>query len=624
MWIDPRESVSSAETHCEPYAFNKFFAMTMRWISLVPSPMVQSFESRRDWSILPDSLIPVLYSKLLLVILTLGLAAGLVGQSQQGGSLSEAWRLRAEGFTAKAIDSASQLKSLDKALVYAQLADIWWPLDRDKAALYYEKAVDRIFFLSSDEIKTDKNAFVEMSGKILVLISNRNAKQSKRLVSIIKDAGDRSDANDKLNADALVGFAKALVKDDPALAAEMGILALQMGEPSAIYELYWSLCRRDRRFSTRLFDSMLRSAAAKPTISIANSIKLAAFPELTIPNAPDEIRSIAEQKTQALEFLFSYLVEQSNKYDRKQIETCANDAYLVYPLLSQFAALLPAKQGIARSTIDHCITGRPSSASSRPDSQLDDPADITVESLLRLAEKESDPARRAYYLFRAASLANDQEKFEQAIKILESMSEAEVKSDRDFWDSLRYTVAANLAYKKVEEADYAGAVSVLDKVPDSIRTFARIGFGLKCSSTELPVQQFCADQLDAGVLELPRSTKGIAEKTSFGMSAVGGLAKFGHPSEALQGLETIVKLANDDYSKTTERNPVKKEQMFHIGQEVFASAIEADFLALYDQSITSSIANLADPQSKVNGLISLARIAVGRATKAEKGHDPPS
>lgn len=544
---------------------------------------------------------------ILLTLLLLAFPVGFVAQPAEPASLTSAWRLRAENFTAKAIDSSSQLTSLDKALVYARLADIWWPVDRDKAGQFYEKAVDGIFFLTSDEINANRQAVIDASGKILVLIANRDSKQCKRLVSLIKEMRGNSAEENKLNADALVGFAKKLVKDNPELAAEMGILALQVGQPSIIYELYWSLCRKNRQLAARLFDAMLRSAIASPTILMANNIKLAAFPELSIPNVPDEIKSTATEKTRSLEFLLSYLVGQRNKFDTKQIQSCANDASLVSHLLPQVAVFIPAQHGIATATVDHCLRG--TTSNSRPDAQLEDPSQVTVEALLSLAEKaEMDSSERAYYLFRAASLANDQQKFEQAIKILDGMSEAEIGSDRDLWDSLRYTVAAGLAYKKIEESDFAGAYSVLDKVPESIRAFARIGLGLKCSSSELIVQQFCASQLDTGVQGLSKSTKRIGEKTSFAMHAIQKLAKFGHPSEALQALETVVKLVNSENSEN-------KKLQFHMDQEMFDAAIDVGFLKSYDQSISSAIENLSDPDSKVNGFISLVKTSVYRAAK---------
>lgn len=548
---------------------------------------------------------------ILLILLLIAFPVGLVAQPVESTSLTSEWRLRAENFTAKAIDASSRLKSLNKALVYARLADIWWPVDRDKAGQFYENAVYGIFFLTSDEINADRQAVIDASGKILVLIANRDPKQSKRLVSIVKDARGNSAEENKLNADALIGFAKELVKDNPEVAVEMGILALQVGQPSIIYELYWSLCRKDRPLAAKLFDAMLRSAIASPTILMANNIKLAAFPELSIPNVPDEIKSTATQKTRALEFLVSYLVGQRNKFDTKQIQSCANDASLVSPLLPQFAVFIPAQHGIATATVDHCLRG--TTSNSRPDAQLEDPSQVTVEALLRLAEKaEMDSSERSYYLFRAASLANDQQKFEQAIKILDGMSEVEIGSDSDFWDSLRYTVAAGLSYKKVEESDFPGASSVLEKVPESISAFARIGLGLKCSSSELTVQQFCASQLDTGVLELPKSTKGVGKKARFAMYAVQRLAKFGHPSEALQAIETVVKLVNNENSEN-------KKIQFHLDQEMFDGAIDADFLKSYAQSISSEIENLSDPESKVNGLISLVATSVNRAAKAAKG-----
>jgi len=68
-----------------------------------------------------------------------------------------------------------EIISVDSALVYRGM-DIG-TAKPDAATL----ALPAIARAGDDKspIKTDKNAFVEMSGKILVLISNRNAKQSR-------------------------------------------------------------------------------------------------------------------------------------------------------------------------------------------------------------------------------------------------------------------------------------------------------------------------------------------------------------------------------------------------------------------------------------------------------------
>lgn len=548
-------------------------------------------------------------SGLIVVFTILMLSVANTAQQNATASGISIWRLRAERFTTKAIESSNRLESLERALIYAQLADIWWPLDRDKAGVYYEKAVDRIFFLSSDEIKTRNTAFIDISGKILVLISNRSAKQSKRLVSLIADASDRSSADEKSNADALVAFAISLVNDNPQMAAEMGILALNLGQPSGTYELYWKLCKKDRQSAAKLFGALLRSAATNPNFGVANTVKVAAFPELSIPNAPNDIQSTAAQKTRALEFLLNYLVSQRNKYDREQVPSCANDAALVAPLLPQFAAHLPSQQGIVSSNIDHCTGEASSSSSAGSDGLPSDPSEITVEALLRLAEREEkDSSKRSYYLLRAAALANDEEKFEQAIKILDGMTDDEIRLDQDYWDSLRYTVASGFAYKNVMDMDFGRASSVLEKVPTAIRSFARIGLGLKCSSPEQAVREYCASQLDSGVLDLPKATKPIADRVSFGMSAVHKLAKFNHPSEALHALDLIVGLVNSESSDD-------KKKQFHMDVSLFTAAVDVRFLNLYDQSITLSIEKLEDTESKVNGFISLTKVSVEAASK---------
>ncbi|KXK02216.1 MAG: hypothetical protein UZ17_ACD001001586 [Acidobacteria bacterium OLB17] len=541
-------------------------------------------------------------SKLLIILFLLLLPAFLRAQAADGVPSSDLWRARAESFTAKAIDTSDQLDSLGKALVYAKAGDIWWPLDRDRADQLYERSVDTIFFLSSDEVKADKLRFFDVTGKILALIAGRNLRQSKRLVSILQKTDTRDVAENGSKAAILVAFARAIVEDNPALAAEIGIAAMQVGQPPEIFDLYWRICRKDRTLASKLFDAILRSATANPNISIANTIKLAAFPELTIPNSPSAISSTVEQRTRALEFLLSYLVAQRNKFDTKQIESCENEASLIAPLLPQFAAIIPAQQGTAAGAVAHCQDA--GSGTSRLDSQVDNPGQVTVEMLLRLADQEKDDSdKRGYYLIRAASLANDQEKYEQATKILEGMTQAEIQPSRMFWEILRYTVASRLAYKLLDQSDFAGALAVLDKVPEAIRPLARIGLGMVCSSDMITVQQVCADQMELGARDLYKPSKHLESALMLGMEAVQKLGKFGRPTEAIKLFDLIVRFTNSV-------NSDRKEYPVQITRETFDSAIDASFLSRYDQSILSSIGNLDDTESRINGYLSLANTSI--------------
>ena len=176
----------------------------------------------------------------------------------RAGSLA---RTRAETLTSNLLKDASNADALDRALLLAQLSDLWWPSERNQANAWIERAVDTLYFYPSEEVKAQSENFFRVSRQILALISARNQKQANRLLEILDKADDTPGKEKDLNSDALIEFALQIVKTNPGKAAELGTRAFHLGHPKGFYKLSWEL----RRYNAALADKFFRAALSYAT-----------------------------------------------------------------------------------------------------------------------------------------------------------------------------------------------------------------------------------------------------------------------------------------------------------------------------------------------------------------------
>ncbi|MGI8812113.1 MAG: hypothetical protein ACR2IH_06245 [Pyrinomonadaceae bacterium] len=551
-------------------------------------------------------------TKILFIFLSLLL--GSFPALSQGDNLTTKraiWVSRAETITDRLVKQTFKSDDLEKAILFSKLGNLWWPSDKAKSKIFFEKSVDTLFFYSSEEIKNNNLAYLQTVRQILKIIASKSPKQTSRLISILSDSEKVLAPNNGFSADTLMDFALSIVKDDSLRAAELGILSFRLGQPAKFFQLYWELRKIDSRSADRLLRTAMQSAQDSPSAQIASNLKNAVFPEINFPNAPESVRSSSLQKIEALKFLSDFVFQQQNKFINKLIGSCANEAGIVAPLQGQFASLLPDRLPAVAQSISVCVSGG-SSPSSGEANGTDSAEANTVEGLIKLADNSKDNLeRRTYYLFRAVSLANDQKLYRIATEILENMSGEEQAIDREFWDTLRYTVASGYAFQQLKENDLSGAMKTLDRVPLNTRAFAKIGLALKCAPKDTVTREFCVSVIDDAMTDFAKTDKSSSEKYGFWLKAVKIYSDYGQNRSANSAFEAIAKEFNKDIAD-------KKTADFHITSEAVMSVITADFLESHDQSLLQSADLLADQTSKTNTNLAFLSVALKRVEELSK------
>src|SRR2546423_8438704 len=158
----------------------------------------------------------------LVILLLLGTA---VGQNSLIGE-RDAWRTRADLLTGNLLKDAAREDPLARALIWAQLSDVWWESDQHQASAWIEKAVDAISYYPSDDAKTQNERFLQTAREVLKLISRHNNKQAARLSELLSKSEGLAEKEKNLNAGALIDQALAILKSNPEEAYALGLRAL--------------------------------------------------------------------------------------------------------------------------------------------------------------------------------------------------------------------------------------------------------------------------------------------------------------------------------------------------------------------------------------------------------------
>ena len=501
------------------------------------------------------------------------------------------WKSRADAVTFTLVEEAGKTTPFKRALIYAQLGDLWWKFSPEQSNVWFEKTVDLLFFNTPDNSKSEADTCFQTVSETLTIISNRNQKQTNRLVKLLSENNEISEKNKNTNADTLIEYALSIVKENPDKAAELGLLSFKTGQPNNFYELYWQLRRYAPNLADNFFNFIISQALISPNPQIMANLKTAVFPESVLPNAPTEILSSNSTKTESLNFFADYIIQQQAKFSPESISNCKSEALSIAPLKNYFTKLLPQKANRVQQAIEICLAN---------DKQIGKLATVNlkngrdIDELLKFADESGDDLNsRVYYLSRAISLANDQKKYKLATEILESMNEDEREIDRNFWEELRYTVASGLSYQQFQEQDLQGAIRTLEAVPADNREFAKIGFALKFSPKDISAREFILERIREAQVELTKSAKPFTDKSSFWFQLIKIYSNYSMTAESAEIFNEIVR----DFNKSFSDDKIENKPF--ISSEIIISVISADLLQMQDNSLFESANLIKDEKSRI-------------------------
>ncbi|MEK6336540.1 MAG: hypothetical protein AABM67_16555 [Acidobacteriota bacterium] len=362
----------------------------------------------------------------------------------------------------------------ERALLWARLAQRWWRDNPEQARAWMLKPIEIVEAVPNKENPDERQRRLSFVRLLLKIVVPLDQKLSSRLVAILSDDAEHmAEAEQSANAEGLIEAAMSIVEKDPKGAAELGALALRVGRPAKITALILRLRAKDAKLADALFAQALATARRILDREFLNALAYAAFPEsmrrgVNIPAPPDNLR------TELLRLDILYI--QANPINAEnRAAICLSIASFIVPVMAQFDRLLPQQAGIVRQSVNQCQSLSPLAQQQVNDAGRDQPLN-TVDDLLKAAEDAQDSKVRTVFQYRAALLARQQNDFDRALKILDSMSSESREFSSGSWEAYRWDWAAISALRHFKSGDVYGMRLILDAVPAKLQPYAKIAF----------------------------------------------------------------------------------------------------------------------------------------------------
>jgi len=513
----------------------------------------------------------------------------------------ELWRTRADILTSNLLKDASKKDALARALLKAQLSDLWWEFERNQANTWIEKSVDAIAFYPAEEAKEQKERFFRVVRQVLALISTHNKKQSTRLVEILsKSEQDLPDKEKKSNAEALIEQAIKIVKTDPQSATNLGLRALSLGFPANTYKLAWDLRHYNSHLANQFFRAALSRVSAAPDTAKLYGMQRIAFPEANNPDFPVRLIPPRELRILFLDFVADHLYQRQLRFTSKAIQSCLDDAVFTTRLRDSFTELLPQKSDMVEQAINICLSNQKQEAK-----QLLNPNDTqttNIDDLLNQADRiQGDPFLRGRYLLNAAFASHQQKKFAISIEILEKMSNEERKVDTNFWDELRLDSGASLAVAEFKEGEVARANKTLKDLPDALQPLGQITFVFQFSPEDITCYQFCVDLLNDARRGIVKSELPFARRSSYWLNLVKLYSSYKLHTEAAAAFREVVTAFNSSKSVDTASNDAASNRLIDDSKRI-VPAFSPMLFEMKEDSMFESVRLLNDerPRTQIN------------------------
>ena len=394
-----------------------------------------------------------------------------VGQKEQ--KVPNPWSLRAHIITDSLLNDATTLSGPDRPLLLAKLGELWWKDDPEKARTWFERAVSDLAIAPDQEGLPARERRFSMLRSLLGIIAPKDKKLGARLLEFLSSAAadDRKIGRTE-NARALLDAALKALETDPRFAVELAMGSLRAGRTYGYNVLLWRLRSRDSKLADALFTEMLAASRTIYDFNLLTALMYAAYPQtvsasLSKPVPTDEIRrNLLDVMAYHLLRPFTSPVEEGL--------TCQL-AMSVSPLLNEFFRLLPQRASAVSVVLTKCQL-----ASSEPprqpveESPQGEPPLKTIDETLRAAEAISDLKKRADYISRAINLSAQQQKFDQAVAILDGINSELRNEIGERWTNWRWDFASSSAIAYFKQNDYPAMQKVIDATPVNLRPLVEI------------------------------------------------------------------------------------------------------------------------------------------------------
>jgi hypothetical protein len=437
-------------------------------------------------------------------LLILALAPFAFAQPAQNDA-RELWLARAQNLTSDLLKDGADLSSMQRAILWAKLAQRWWREDPRRAREWIVNAIDAVEQVPNKETPEEHTERTETRQVLLTLVTPLDQKLAKRLLALVTDSKS-PDYERYGNADALIDAAVTVVESDPKRAADIGAMALRVAPPDNIQMLLFPLRRKDPKLADNLFMQALAVAKQEPKAKLSNSLMYVAFPaqrgmSADMPVPPDSLRA---------ELLQMYVTMITDSMADGSKLTCGVILWLA-PVYSEMDRLLPKQMAVVRLAINRCQPGSPVARQVMDDATRSE-ATQTIESLLATAAEAQTIELRTTYKFRAAGVAQQSKDYERAQKILDDMSQEERDLMDESWTSARWDWASDGAVEYYKNNRVREMNLLLDSVPAEVQPLAKAAFIHRLPKESISEPAMLMQILNDAIAGLRRSNIPAVEK----------------------------------------------------------------------------------------------------------------
>lgn len=535
------------------------------------------------------------------------------GPAQRGSDSYELWLVRSQTITADLIKDSADLAPSDRALLWARLAQRWWLDDPEKARAWMLKPIEIVEAVPNKENPDERLQRLSTVRVLLAIVAPLDQKLSARLVAILTQDSEQQAKDERTaNADGLIEAAVSLVKTDPQRATELGALALRVGHPTMIDWLILSLHNKDAKLGDALFSQTLAAARQTLDADLLNSLARVAFPESREVGGPPNMTMPDTMKTELLKVYVAYVqANQINPETRNSV--CIVVVSLIDPVLPQFDRLLPQQAVIVRQSINRCHSTNPLAQQLFADALRAQPL-TTIDDLLKAGDDAQDIQVRTVYQYRAASLARQQNDFDRALKILDSMSIESREFMGGAWEYYRWDWAATAALQQLATGDVAGMRLIINAVPSELQLFAKMEFVDRLPADRNkdtdPTLEFLSDARTG----LRRASDAGADRSGWYVALLKLMVKY-QPTEATAVLkEAIAALNHADEAKAEAKKNSHDDHTWFEGSEVFSAAL----LEMDEYAVREAVSSISSVDTRVQARLELLRVCLERLRSSKQ------
>ena len=440
-----------------------------------------------------------------LVLVSLLAICPLSGSAQEPVKPLPLWLERAQAESSLIAALAFNFTKFDQAILYSQLGSKWWTTDEARAREWWKKAVEIAAFVPLQESVAERrmritalNAALRNVGAHDQQLAQRLAEALKALAKQTTDPGNRQELGFSLQ-----GTATALLADDPRVAKDLFLAGLQTGTQIGMGRLSMGsmnlnfflsgLRDKDARLAEDLFAEVLLLARATHNDEllsglvdamyfVVESMGNGSFSGRLNYNSPPRVPEVLQLQVWNAVIERLLIVpggpEEKTRYCRFVSGTVAahrDRLQRLFPDRAQIVpqALLSCQQVFSENSYEGRTLAQATGAKLAESREREAPK--TVDELIELARKQTDPKTRTGMLWHAAEQAAQQKDYEQASSILDGMTkeERQIATNWDTWRAL-YAVAG--AQRHFAQKEYGEARKMLEAVPDRLAASALIEY----------------------------------------------------------------------------------------------------------------------------------------------------